>query len=754
MYRFQIRAQTQAGESIAIVGSSPELGLWDLTKSVRLSTNVDLYPLWQTDTAIALQPLLAATDAATEQQKIEYKYVCFDVDGKVQWETSTGNRWVPIAPSAQASIAIDDGAFGYLQPFPFGYIDPVSPKQAANRKFDGLKIVVIGSSVAEGYKAWLMQGWVEQLSQSLREKYDHHVVNLSELGANVIRTINRFPSVVTPEQADIVIIALSLGNEGLATCAPHDRKAVQRRFESGLQQLIKMTRQLGAIPILGGVYPNNDYLSEHYWFLRDTHKRMMTWDVPVLNWLTTVDDGQGRWKEGLSFDPAHPNTRGHQLMFEAIDLSLFEIDKAKLTEKNKRFWQANEIPIYLDQAGFQITASIEAKKLRIVNPSKYDYTIAPYWQELQTALIHARLIPGLYIAKDADCGMLPFFAVRENGTIETTLPVPYDVDIEYTSAFNLFSPDNSHLLFYDGDLAIVMEDDRHFCIINESEHEFNVHPMWKEVRSAFKALPEGVYDDPNNPNAPFRTLMVGRDGLESRVKIAAKSAVFFQYKCKLNDISRVAIVPLGDRCAVRMMLYKMEYDGPAFPFDLTRTTQIADIADIIENRFANMWNPACLHYSAEAGRIYHSKWSGLSFAHEVEASDDPQNDMSPVFERMRIRYSARAERFSYTLEHSDKVLFVRTGCADRNGAIDLVEKLEKQLQGKPFHLLILSPQSSDEFLGIPNVRHFSQEFNPDRMHDDLGYWMYCTEVMRGILESMGISSKNLFWCPPNTPKRK
>jgi hypothetical protein len=43
------------------------------------------------------------------------------------------------------------------------------------------------------------------------------------------------------------------------------------------------------------------------------------------------------------------------------------------------------------------------------------------------------------------------------------------------------------------------------------------------------------------------------------------------------------------------------------------------------------------------------------------------------------------------------------------------------------------------------------EFNPDRMYDDLGHWMYCTSVMRGILESLGVSSKNLFWCPPKPP---
>ncbi|WP_407897486.1 hypothetical protein [Scytonema sp. NUACC26] len=75
----------------------------------------------------------------------------------------------------------------------------------------------------------------------------------------------------------------------------------------------------------------------------------------------------------------------------------------------------------------------------------------------------------------------------------------------------------------------------------------------------------------------------------------------------------------------RGLLRKKQHtnDGPAFPFDLTRTTNIADIADIIENRFYDMWNPRFLHYNPDANRIYHSKWTGLSFAHEVEDTDNP-----------------------------------------------------------------------------------------------------------------------------------
>ncbi|MEH2052410.1 DUF1796 family putative cysteine peptidase [Nostoc sp.] len=743
MYRFQISAYTQTGESIGLVGSTPELGLWDITKCIHLSTSGDRYPSWWTDIDI---------QESGCQQRVEYKYVRLDANGNATWESLLDtNRWIPIDSNDDAStIIVDDGAFGYLQPYPFGYIENPAVKIPLDEESQGLKIVVIGSSVALGHKAWFLKGWVWLLAQALQQKYGHKLVNVSEVGANVSRTIARFPWFVTPEKPDIVIIALSLGNEGLAYCSPHERRAVQRRFESGLQQLVKMTRDIGAIPILGGVYPNGDYSQEHYWLIRDTHKRMLSWGVTVLDWLAAVDDGQGRWKAGTSFDPAHPNTVGHSLMYQQIDHHLFDIDKDELAKEKQCSQQPNEFPIYFDNVGFYLSVCIEEKRLRIVNPSQYSYTIAPYWQEIQTALqSKAGLISGIYIAKNAQPETLPFLAV-EDGAIATTINILPNTDLEYSAAFNLFSPNN--VLFYDGNLGILQADERHLWIINESDNEYNIQPMWTEVCNALKAIPSGVYEDPLYPDAPFRTMIIGKNGLESRVKAPPKSAVLFQYKCELSDISRVAILPLGDRCAVRMMLYKMEYDGPAFPFDLTRTTNIGDVADAIAHGFDDMWNPAFLHYSPDAGRIYHSKWSGLSFAHEVEETDDPKNDISPVHERMRVRYTARSERFWYALRHCDKVLFVRTGISDRPGVIDLVNKLQKQCQGKPFHLLLLSPQSGDEFLDLPNVLHYNVEFNPDRMYDDLGHWMYCTEVMRGILESLGVSSKNLFWCPPKIPK--
>jgi lysophospholipase L1-like esterase len=759
MYRFQVMASTQPGETIVLVGASPALGLWDVSQGIPLQTSAERYPLWWVDLDLADQPL---EQGQSTDPSIQYKYVRLQADGTIEWETWETNRWVPLEPAALPSpIVVDDGWFGMIPTHPYGYFaDPLSPTWAKPSP-EGLKVVVIGSSVALGCSAWLLRGWAWHLEQSLKQ-LGHQLVNVSALGANVGTTIARFTTAVAPEQPDIVIIALSLGNEGfVAAIAPPQQRAIQRRFENGLQQLIKMTRDLGAQPILAGLYPNAGYTIAHQVLMQATAQRMSHWGVPVLDWFDLLNDGQGRWQAGLSFDPAHPNTVGHRLMYEAIDLSLFERNphQSKPTEfaSTTGFSDAEipvknlaenpiEVPIHQDATGFRILHQNNSNGLRLINP-----TLEPY--SLPGEKVKVTGLPaGLYIAEDAAIGNLFSLFIQDHDLIETPVTVPPQADLIFYPAFHFFDSSCSQVLFYDNHLAILKVSDQQLYLINDSEHEYNIQPMWKAVCSALKVMPAGVYADPADADAPFRTLMIGDHGVESRVKVPGKSAIALTYQCKLSEVNRVAILSLGDRCAARMLLYKLQYDGPAFPFDLTRTTNLADVADIVQTGFEDMWNPHYLSYCDQAKRIYHTKWTGLSFAHEVEDSDDPVDDMSPVHERMRLRYSARAERFWYTLQNCDQVLFVRTGGCQRGSVLDLLDKLTSNCGSKPFLLIIISPQASEEFAGLPNVKHYNLEFNPDRMYEDLGHWLYCTEIMRDILNSVGVSSKNLFWCPPTPPQ--
>lgn len=736
MYRFQVTAQTKMGESIALLGSIPQLGEWHISNRILLQTSGERYPLWWVD-----------VDIPYSDSKIEYKYLKLSAEGEVIWESwGNENRWIPLEKEAQENtLIVEDGWFGHLQPYPYGYWEKPLIQNPPLQTKDGLRVLVIGSSVAMGCSAWLLKGWAELLRESLAEKYGHQLINVSELGANVTTTMRRFESVVIPQKPDIVIIALSLGNEGFAYCQPYERKALQQRFESGLQRLIQMTRDIGAIPMLGSVYPHGDYSAEHNWFLYDTHNRMLTWGVPVLDWLTELNDGNGRFANGLSFDVAHPNSEGQRVMFSAINLSLFALDKEEVRKKKISF-KPVDVCLYDDHKGFKIAYREKNQSLLFTNDSKTDFQVNPYRWELQNCLRDNPLLTkGIYLANRKRVVNFSVW-VGEDKTIETIINIPPCHTLEYLPLSAFFSPDQSEILFSDGSFAILKIDENNLYLVNESEYEYNVQPMWKEVSLALQGMKQGVYDDLLNPDIPFRRLMMGETGLESRVKVPPKSALPFQYQYPLSELKRIAILPLGDRCAVRMLLHKINYDGPAYPFDLTRTTNLSDVADIIDTGFEDMWNPEYLHYNHEQGRIYHRKWTGLSFAHEVEDTDDPINDMTPVFARMKKRYQGRAHRFWATIAKCDEVLFIRTGRCDRHQVIDIMEKLKQRCLGKPFRLLIMAEQDPNDFAGLEGVIHENVYYNPDWMYDNHDYWWECSQKMRSLLDSLGVTSKNLFWC--------
>ena len=108
-----------------------------------------------------------------------------------------------------------------------------------------------------------------------------------------------------------VVIALSLGNEGIKRCAlgqdpaPGPRvgcspsrdgqDAISRQFLDGLQRLIKRARDNGIVPIIGLTYARGDFDEVEYAHTRKANIEINSWDVPSINLLGAIDDGYGRW---------------------------------------------------------------------------------------------------------------------------------------------------------------------------------------------------------------------------------------------------------------------------------------------------------------------------------------------------------------------------------------------------------------------------------------------------------------------------
>lgn len=181
------------------------------------------------------------------------------------------------------------------------------------------RITVIGSSVPYGSGATNDYGYMQRLADAL-ESYT--VTNVSIGGNNTWAVIDRFYRDVIPTDPDIVIVALSLGNEGLHEAT--DKAALTDQYIANMLRLANMIHQIGAKPILTGAYPRNDYTATDYKYLKQTNQILENSKVPYLNLLGAIDDGAGHWKDGMWWDSGHPNDVGHESMFRAIPLSLFD----------------------------------------------------------------------------------------------------------------------------------------------------------------------------------------------------------------------------------------------------------------------------------------------------------------------------------------------------------------------------------------------------------------------------------------------
>lgn len=188
------------------------------------------------------------------------------------------------------------------------------------------KVLVLGSSVSAGWVTSYQEqydfknGYAYRLERYLANK-GYTVINKGVPGDRTIDALNRFDEDVLPEEPDYVIIGLSMSNEGLETGDPD---SVSASFESGINKLISRCEESGIYPVLGQCYANNNFTPEQYIYLKRMNLRMNTWGYPCINFLGALDDGNGHFPVGTTFDPNHPENRGHEEFFLAINPGLFE----------------------------------------------------------------------------------------------------------------------------------------------------------------------------------------------------------------------------------------------------------------------------------------------------------------------------------------------------------------------------------------------------------------------------------------------
>lgn len=195
---------------------------------------------------------------------------------------------------------------------------------------DQSTLLIFGSSVAQGYHGPGSPGYTNgsfalgyggRLTPLL-EQTGWLVTNRS-VGGNTTTLLNdRFDADAVPVNPDVILIGLSLGNEGLVFNP--DAEIPFESFRSGMTNLIHRSRTNGFYPVVTLTYPHALYDATKYAYLKRMNLVMNTWDVPGVNFLGAVDNGAGQWADGHFADDAHPNPTGYQEMFAAFVPSLFD----------------------------------------------------------------------------------------------------------------------------------------------------------------------------------------------------------------------------------------------------------------------------------------------------------------------------------------------------------------------------------------------------------------------------------------------
>ncbi len=188
------------------------------------------------------------------------------------------------------------------------------------------KIVILGSSVAAGWvtsyqeKYDMQNGYAYRLARMLKPK-GWEVVNISIPGFDTKSTIERFVEDVLPLDPGYVFIGLSMSNEGLET---EDPDSVFNSYRSGIKELVGLCSKNNILPVMGLCYSNDNYTEGQYAYLKKMNLLINSWDVASVNLLGVLDDGHGHFPEGYTFDPNHPDDRGHEEMFYAFVPDMFD----------------------------------------------------------------------------------------------------------------------------------------------------------------------------------------------------------------------------------------------------------------------------------------------------------------------------------------------------------------------------------------------------------------------------------------------
>ena len=201
-------------------------------------------------------------------------------------------------------------------------------------ELDANRITVMGSSVPYGQGATDRYGYIQRFGDILKSQsaYPWYISNLSVPGDQTTKLGVRFDE-QTVDGGKTLVIALSLGNEGLASASTEEaRRALYEQWTGRVylndDSFVKTALAEGKNVIVTGNYAKGNYTTDHYAWIRKINLDIHQWDLPSVNLMGTIDNGAGKWTEGYYADKSHPNDDGHTEMSYAWVPSLLDALRA------------------------------------------------------------------------------------------------------------------------------------------------------------------------------------------------------------------------------------------------------------------------------------------------------------------------------------------------------------------------------------------------------------------------------------------
>lgn len=204
-----------------------------------------------------------------------------------------------------------------------------------------MRHILFGDSIGFGVGDYENGGWATQLRLFIdrdKKSKDHNLINLSVSGDTTRNLLNRMEREaklrIRDNKPDEFKFLIAIGtNDARVDKDNFDNNISVEEFEKNMLQIIEIAQNLSKEVVLIGLVPVNELLTrpykenKHYLLEQLKKYNQVLKNVALeknLKFIDMFDDWMQKDLPSLFADGLHPNTLGHQMIFEAVKTNLFK----------------------------------------------------------------------------------------------------------------------------------------------------------------------------------------------------------------------------------------------------------------------------------------------------------------------------------------------------------------------------------------------------------------------------------------------